>query len=158
LEDLAWASWAVEAGFTLAYVAEAEVVHVHEETPRQVFNRYRREAMALKTIQPDQRFGLWDLARLVSTNVVSDVWHASRVGKLRKELGGILRFRWLQFYGTYRGFAYRGGMTSNMKRNFYYPRGFRQGIREVKRSIAPIDYRGCLSIPTKNEPDEDVGQ
>src|SRR3546814_3021785 len=36
LEDLAWARQALTAGRRIAYVAEAEVVHVHEETPRKI--------------------------------------------------------------------------------------------------------------------------
>ncbi len=46
LEDLAWAKWAKEQGHTISYVAEAEIIHVHNETPHGVYNRYRREAMA----------------------------------------------------------------------------------------------------------------
>jgi len=45
LEDLAWAKWAKEQGYKISYVAEAEIVHIHNETPRGVYNRYRREAM-----------------------------------------------------------------------------------------------------------------
>src|SRR3972149_2973888 len=50
LEDLAWAKWAKEQGGEIAYAAEAEIIHVHNETPHVVFNRYRREAMAFKQI------------------------------------------------------------------------------------------------------------
>ena len=35
LEDLAWAKWANEQGYGIAYVAEAEIIHVHNEnSPR----------------------------------------------------------------------------------------------------------------------------
>lgn len=34
LEDLAWAKWAQSQGWRIAYIAEAEVIHVHNETPR----------------------------------------------------------------------------------------------------------------------------
>ena len=50
LEDLAWAKWTKEQGYKIAYTAEAEIVHIHDETPRGVFNRNRREAMAFKRI------------------------------------------------------------------------------------------------------------
>ncbi|MDD2923130.1 MAG: glycosyltransferase family A protein, partial [Anaerolineales bacterium] len=40
LEDLAWAKWAKAQGYGVAYTAEAEIIHVHNETPRGVFNRY----------------------------------------------------------------------------------------------------------------------
>ncbi len=54
LEDLAWARGAIERGAALAYVAEAPVVHVHDETYGQIVNRYRREAIAHKLIYPEQ--------------------------------------------------------------------------------------------------------
>ena len=56
LEDLAWAKWAKEQGHAIAYVAEAEIIHVHNETPRGVYNRYRREAMALRKDLPRSTF------------------------------------------------------------------------------------------------------
>jgi hypothetical protein len=59
-------------------VAEAEVVHVHQETPRGVFNRYRREAMAFKRIHPEAHFNLYDFARLTVMNILSDLYHAAR--------------------------------------------------------------------------------
>src|SRR5512139_4261810 len=72
LEDLAWAKWAREQGFEISYVAEAEIIHTHEETPRGVFNRYRREAMAYKRIYPESHFSIYDFLRLSSANISSD--------------------------------------------------------------------------------------
>jgi hypothetical protein len=72
LEDIEWATWAMSRGRGLAYVAEAEVVHVHDETPREVFGRYRREAMALRRIHPHTHFRVTDLVRLFLANIVSD--------------------------------------------------------------------------------------
>ncbi|MDO8755551.1 MAG: glycosyltransferase family 2 protein, partial [Anaerolineales bacterium] len=82
LEDLAWAKWALEQGHAIAYVAEAEIIHAHHETPRGVFNRYRREAMAFKKIYPESHFNVYDFLRLTTTNILSDLWHAAREGVL----------------------------------------------------------------------------
>ena len=54
LEDLAWAKRALELGNVLAYVADAPIIHVHEESFSQIVNRYRREAIAHKEIYPEQ--------------------------------------------------------------------------------------------------------
>ena len=140
LEDLAWASWAIGQGFYLAYSAEAEVIHVHNETPTQVFNRYRREAMALRRIHPAERFHLWDLARLYVSNVLSDAWHAVRTGSLPARFREILWFRWMQFWGTYRGFALSGPLTGQLKQTFYYPRGFDGPAKFAPRDISPLEY------------------
>jgi len=140
LEDIAWASWALNQGYCLAYTAEAEVIHVHDETPRQVYNRYRREAMALKIIQPDEQFGFLDLIRLYLSNVASDMWHATSKRDFGRNLWQILWFRWMQFWGTYRGFAISGPLTGQLKRTFFYPRGFNRSTKDTQRTLKPIDY------------------
>ena len=77
LEDVAWAKWAKEQGYDIAYVAEAEIVHVHKETPAGVFNRYRREGMAFKQIFPEAHFSIYDFVRLSSSNIVTDLREAA---------------------------------------------------------------------------------
>jgi GT2 family glycosyltransferase len=121
LEDLDWARRAIALGYHLAYAADAEVVHVHNERPRQIYNRYRREAIALKRTFPQEHFHLGDFVRLFLANVFSDYRHALRDGVLRRELVATPRFRLMQFWGTYRGFAQRGPVTSHLKQTFYYP-------------------------------------
>ena len=65
MEDLEWAVWASGEGNKVAYVAEAEIVHLHDESFQQVYNRYRREAIGLKRIRPEESFRLVDFLRLV---------------------------------------------------------------------------------------------
>lgn len=143
LEDVAWATWALAAGYALAYVAEAEVIHVHKETPGQVFNRYRREAMALRRLRQLERFHLGDLVRLYLSNSWSDFAAARRAGVLGASAWEILWFRWMQFWGTYRGFSLSGPLTSELKHTFYYPAeaGHPSGPRA--RGVAAIDYRSA---------------
>ncbi len=152
LEDLAWASWAVEAGFTLAYVAEAEVVHVHEETPRQVFNRYRREAMALKQIQRDSRFSIFNFMQLLLTNLANDFRFALKAKLLRNHFWDIVWFRIMQFSGTYRGFHYQGQVTKELLRTFYYPRTLTRTLDRSQRKVQAIDYH---SIHTREPAGDD---
>jgi len=140
LEDLAWAHWAVEGGYALAYVAEAEVVHVHDETPRAVYNRYRREAMAFKRIFPHEHFGLRDFLRLSLSNITSDLWHAGQSGALPRSLGNITWFRLMQFWGTYQGYRHPGPLTSHLRQTFYYPRGKGAAGEPVAREVEPIRY------------------
>jgi glycosyltransferase involved in cell wall biosynthesis len=140
LEDIAWARWAIEAGYAIAYSAEAEVVHVHSETPRQVYNRYRREAMAFKHIYPHERFGLRDLIRLAGTNIASDTWHAARQKQLASNWSSILWFRWMQFWGTYQGYRRPGPLTWQLRQTFYYPHGIGAVPQPASRQVEPIRY------------------
>ena len=121
LEDIDWAQRAMQMGFKIAYVANAEVAHVHNESPQQTYNRYRREAIALKRISPEEHFHFGDFLRLFLTNVFSDYVHGLRDDPPKRELMEIVRFRLMQFWGTYRGFAHRTPVTSQLKRTFYYP-------------------------------------
>ena len=143
LEDLAWASWAIGGGHALAYVAEAEVVHVHQESPAWIFNRYRREAAALRRVRASEHFHLGDLGRLYISNVVSDMAEAARLGRWPRVASEILWFRWLQFWGTYRGFRLSGPLTSELKRAFYYPPDGAGAGRTARRDATPIDYRAA---------------
>lgn len=141
LEDLAWAKWALETGYYLAYVAEAEVIHVHQETPRAVYNRYRREAMAFKRIFPQEQFGLRDLLRLSFSNIASDIRHAAREKEIFRHLGEIIWFRWMQFWGTYQGYHQSGQLTWQLRQTFYYPRQVEAKPASKPRNVQPIQYK-----------------
>jgi rhamnosyltransferase len=142
LEDLDWAKHAMEAGHSIAYVAEAPVVHVHEESFKQVVNRYRREAIAHKDIYNDQEMGMATAARLAAINILGDYREALHEGRLQENAMDIPRFRLAQFIGTYRGFSQSGPVTDILKRRFYYPsaNGNMASDREGSAIGRPIDY------------------
>ncbi|MDO9303483.1 MAG: glycosyltransferase family 2 protein, partial [Anaerolineales bacterium] len=141
LEDLAWAKWAKEQGHTIAYVAEAEIIHVHNETPYGVYNRYRREAMALRKIYPEAHFNFYDFLRLTTTNIFSDLWHAARERALLKNILSIFWFRFMQFYGTRMGHRETSLVTPQLRETFYYARE-RKSKKGAKRDVEPIRYNG----------------
>jgi glycosyltransferase involved in cell wall biosynthesis len=149
LEDLDWAKRVQGAGMKISYVAEARVVHVHDEEWLQVLNRYRREAMALKTIFPEERFGFHDFLRLFMSNTLSDLRHAFRQRRLVGEASSILAFRLMQFWGTYRGFRQRGPVSSGLRNRFYYPDRNDETHPPLERGRSAIDYhRESLSDKT----------
>lgn len=140
LEDIDWARRVMSAGYKIAYCAEAEIIHIHDETYREIFNRYRREAIAMKTIYPEERhFTLIDLARLFITNVLSDVIAAFRQRVLLKEFVGIVRFRAMQFGGSYRGFR-STRVTSQLRRKLYYPPSFGEDESTFDPNREAVDY------------------
>ena len=124
LEDLDWARCAMELGYRITYAGDAEITHVHNETYRQIYNRYRREAIAMKHICPHEKFSLWDVVRLFTGNVFSDCRHGLYDRALLKNLRGIVAFRFMQFWGTYRGFNQRSPVTNQLRQTFYYPKGW----------------------------------
>lgn len=139
LEDVAWGKWAKEQGYKIAYVAEAEVLHIHNETPRGVYNRYRREAMALRRIYPEAHFNFYDFLRLTLSNIFSDLWHAARERVLLKNLGSIFWSRFMQFYGTRIGHRETSLVTPQLRETFYYARE-RKTKDSFEREMEPIRY------------------
>src|SRR6476469_7587330 len=139
LEDLAWGKWVKEQGYDIAYVAEAEIIHVHTETPERIFNRYRREAMAFKRIFPEAHFSYYDFVRLTPMNILSDLWHAARERLLWKNLSSVFRFRLMQFHGTRVGYRESGLLTPQLRETFYYARQ-RKANEGAPRDIEPIRY------------------
>jgi glycosyltransferase involved in cell wall biosynthesis len=139
LEDLAWAKWVKEQGYEIAYVAEAEIIHIHQETPRGIFNRYRREGMAFKRIYPEAHFSLYDFIRLTVMNILSDFWHAAREGVLWRNISSIFWFRLMQFHGTRKGYRESGLLTPQLRETFYYARE-RKPRDRARRDVEPIRY------------------
>jgi rhamnosyltransferase len=142
LEDLDWASKALERGRRIAYVAEAPVVHLHDERFAQTRNRYRREAIAHRRIFKDPSMSRLEAVRLFLANTATDYVHAARDGKLAGNLTSIPRFRLAQFLGTWEGFAQRGEVPPELRRRFYYPRSMRADSASAAGTDigSPIEY------------------
>lgn len=141
LEDLEWANWAFKAGYNIAYQGDAEVIHVHNETWKSVYNRYRREAMAFKQIFPHEHFHLIDVVRLWMSNVSNDIKSAKKQRVLTSELKSILMFRTMQFWGTYQGYRKTGSLTWQLKQAFYYPgKHLDSQNQSSQREVKPIHY------------------
>ncbi|MFQ6027625.1 MAG: glycosyltransferase family 2 protein [Dehalococcoidia bacterium] len=154
VEDTDWAKRAMALGYKIAYAADTEVAHVHNESLGKIYNRYRREAIALKRIFPEERFSLWDFTRLFTANLFSDYGHAGPGTTLWRNLFSICGFRLMQFWGTYRGFARQGPVTSQLKQTFYYP-GRPESPKPVSReSIAqpPVEYADTPATPHSERP------
>jgi glycosyltransferase involved in cell wall biosynthesis len=153
LEDLCWARRAMELGHRIVYAADTEVAHIHDESFGQIYNRYRREAIAMKRIFPQEHFTLANFLRLFPGNTLSDWQHARRDHVLRQNTLAIFLFRLTQFWGTYRGYSQRSPVTQQLRQKFYYPNSATHTRHEVKELEAGrrIEYSGN---PTENKVDK----
>lgn len=145
LEDVDWAKRVQKVGYDVSYASEAEIVHVHDETAREIFNRYRREAYAHKQIMLNQSFSLLDFMRLSTKNILSDYRAALDEGILLENVLEIPKFRVLQFGGTYRGFAKEGPISDRLWQRFYYP---------DRKAYPPTSE----SAPNSDPDDRDIGE
>ncbi|WP_346290810.1 glycosyltransferase family 2 protein [Sphaerothrix gracilis] len=141
LEDLDWAKQIMDLGYRIVYVPEAEVIHVHNETPLRIYNRYRREAIALKQIYPQEKFSFLSFLYLLITNILSDCCHALHDKAFAGAIKSILIFRLMQFWGTYRGYSHHVPVSKQLRQTFYYPRNLSKFSASSKKySGKVIDY------------------
>ncbi|MCJ7716382.1 MAG: glycosyltransferase family 2 protein [Anaerolineales bacterium] len=140
LEDLAWSSWAKEQGYTIAYVADAEIIHIHEETIKHVYNRYQREAIAMKQILPDSQFSIRNMVSMIIRKIVDDMSQAQKEIVLKSEFLDIIRFRVVQYLGTWKGYRYSGKVDHQLHQHFYYPPHMLSEKIPESRPIQPIKY------------------
>lgn len=129
LEDMVLAKAIVSAGGRIGYVAEAPVVHIHEETLQQTRRRYYREALTMRTIMPEVHFHFWDMVSCIAAGVVHDARVALREGVLLKEISGIVGFRFNQYWGTYRGHNEHRALSQAQKISYYYPQSPKRRLR-----------------------------
>lgn len=121
LEDLDWAKRAQALGNWIAYVPEAQIIHVHDETWPQVQNRYRREALALRQIDDHAKFSLIDFLRLLPSHIIADSRIALQQDVLGSEFRSIMRFRFHQLLGTWQGHTGPSDLSDDLRQRFYYP-------------------------------------
>jgi rhamnosyltransferase len=141
LEDLAWAKLAQESGDKIAYQAGASIAHIHEEKWSSVYNRYRREAIALRLIMKHETFNFLTFIKLLTINIINDLKAAFKQKVLIKNLVSIIRFRYNQFWGTYRGYKQSYLLDNKVRERFYYPSDYK--FQQEKKSTSAdrkIDY------------------
>ena len=103
LEDMHMAKSLVDQGKKIAYIAEAPVYHIHNETWKQVKLRYEREAIALQKIMPEVHVSFKDFLHYLTTAIFNDFVEAKRKGVFVKNMKDIVLFRLMQFWGSYKG-------------------------------------------------------
>lgn len=135
LEDIAWAKYFIEKGYTVVYEPEAAVYHIHEETWHQIYNRYRREAMAARRIGLTAPPHAGQKTRHFCQNLLRDIVAAmpsTPVSKLKE----ILRFRYYQWQGTRAGWQH--DIDLEHERNDLYYSGVNRAIVISGKHVAAL--------------------
>ena len=122
LEDMELAKRLAQQNRKIAYVAEANVFHLHDESWHKVRTRYEREAIALQNVMPQVHVTFLDFLRYFASGVLLDMGAALQEKKLGSVAGEILMFRLMQFWGTYRGNHEHRKLSKEMKEEYFYPR------------------------------------
>lgn len=122
LEDMHLAKRLVAMGHKIGYVAKAAVHHLHDESWTQVQRRFEREAIALQYIMPEVHLRLGDVSRYFFSAVLLDMGAAVQQKALGKHFFDILRYRFEQFTGSYRGNHFHRELSHKAKEAYFYPR------------------------------------
>lgn len=121
LEDMELAQRLVDDGGRIAYVPEAGVYHHHDESWQTVRRRFEREAIALQRIMPHVHVSPVDTARYFTSSVWRDWRSAAGEGLLVKKAVDIVRYRWNQYLGSYRGNHEHRKLSHAEKEKYFYP-------------------------------------
>lgn len=121
LEDMELAKRIWGKGHKIAYVAEAPVFHHHQESWPQVRRRFEREALALRSIMPEVQLTRLDVVRCILQSTVSDWRSAARNGATSTTRADMLRYRWNQYVGSYKGNHEHRRLSQRAKERFFYP-------------------------------------
>jgi len=122
LEDMVLAKQLVSDGMKIGYVAEASVIHIHEESWSKVKTRYEREAVALQDIMPEVHVSFGDFLRYTMAGVFHDLGEALTQRVFWKEAGGVILFRFNQYWGSYQGNNNHRKLSQDRKDRYFYPR------------------------------------
>lgn len=122
LEDMHLAKKLVERGDKIAYVAEAPVYHIHNERWRQIKRRYEREAIALQAIMPEVHISFYDFMRYFFSAIVHDLKIAKRQGEAVKRMKEIILFRFMHFWGAYKGNHQHKILSAKAKDKYFFPK------------------------------------
>jgi glycosyltransferase involved in cell wall biosynthesis len=140
LEDIDFATRAQAKGWQVHYVAEAPVVHVHQESLSQIRNRYRREAIAYARLHPGWRMGAVDAVATASSNILADWTHALVSRRTLTQIAKSATFRTAQFLGSWEGARSGQSVSESVRRRMYYPAPVGP-LGEFDGGIGrPIDY------------------
>jgi glycosyltransferase involved in cell wall biosynthesis len=109
VEDVDWARKIQSKGYRVYYPANAAVYHIHEESLRQIYRRFKREGIANKQIFPDARFTKSQVIRGLLLNVPLDISFGIRHRKGFRKLMEVPATRLAEFLGTYQGINHKNG-------------------------------------------------
>lgn len=121
LEDMHLAKRLWETGCRVVYAPKAVVFHYHHERWIQVMKRYEREAIALQKIMPEIHVHWHDALRYFFAGVFGDMSRALTQKCLLKQSGGIIVFRYCQYFGAWKGNHTHRRLSAREKDKYFYP-------------------------------------
>ena len=121
LEDMYLARKLVADNGKIGYTAKAVVYHLHHENWNQVQHRFEREAIALKEVYPEVIIRKRDSIRYIIRGIARDIFSKYPVSIQPRQLLSILKYRYYQYKGSYRGNRQQRDLSKEMRESYFYP-------------------------------------
>ena len=138
LEDMAWAKLIQRDGFRVYYSAGARIVHIHEESLKQVYRRFFREALAYKYIFPSYRLNRVDAAKMLCHWILGDILYCLKHPTSLPKWARIIPERYLESTGKYNGNHYHTKLKRKFLQNELSSNTFREASN--KQTIDTKEY------------------
>tara|TARA_R110002124_G_scaffold36906_13_gene118550 strand:- start:3131 stop:4015 length:885 start_codon:yes stop_codon:yes gene_type:complete len=122
LEDMVLGKQLAADGEFIGYVADAPVIHLHDESWSQIKTRYEREAVALQGIMPEVHIRAGDFLRYTAAGILFDWSESLSQRAFWREAGSIFMFRLMQYWGSYKGNNDHRKLSQDRKDRYFYPR------------------------------------
>jgi threonine dehydrogenase-like Zn-dependent dehydrogenase/glycosyltransferase involved in cell wall biosynthesis len=121
LEDVDWAHKIQKKDYYVYYKADAVIYHIHDETYRQIYNRFKRETIAYKTIFPDYHYSkhraFWVAVLAMARDISFGISHKKPI----KNIISAVPYRFFEFRGCRDGYLHQGPLEKNLKKELYFP-------------------------------------
>jgi len=120
LEDVDWANKIQKRGYYVYYRAKAVICHIHNETYKQIYNRFKREAIAYKTIFPDDHYDTTKTILMFISIFLKDIYFMVSIKKPIRKIFSVFLYRYYEFRGWRDGHYIAGELTKDMKDGLYF--------------------------------------
>ncbi len=133
-EDIDFAQRVINGGGLIFYSSESEVTHYHDENKKQIRNRYRREAQAIKYIYSDSiTFSLFNLINNTINEIKLDLKYRKNNSYNFSSLFNIFVYRYNKNLGHFLGINYPIKSNENIKKKYYLYEEDRKNVEYFKK-------------------------
>ena len=150
IEDIDWARKIQKAGYYVYYKADAVICHIHDETCRQIYNRFRREAIAYRMIYPGGSTNTIEdtLVSGLVINTLRDVKFGLSSKKPLRKILAAFPYRWAEYRGCRDGYLHASSLNQDLKKELYFHAG--SPSRELKKEFCFPGKNRTLVISDPN--------
>lgn len=122
LEDIHLAKRLRSDNYKIKYNSKSVVFHYHNESNLQIFNRFKRESLALQKISPEIHISFFYFIFFLILSIYYDFISAFKKRVFLNSFFGIISYRFYQYLGSYKGNHASKTLSKKMREDYFYPK------------------------------------